>query len=188
MPDRAIARRDRRLVVVADHPGRLDGHPPLQRIPEAHRSGEEYPDGPAARLGRPRHPEDGARFRRQRLPGICADAEGAWSVSSTGRAAAVERGICRRAGRIPYPAGGSRQRPAGSKTRTPFGGWPAARHWRYRSEAEFWHQTPPTRFGVSDAELTLKIDCACREGGCAPALPFGPYRAGARARRAGGAA
>jgi len=97
-------------------------------------------------------------------------------------------GICRRAGRIPYPAGGSRQRPASSKTRTPFGGWPAARHWRYRSEAEFCRQAPPTRFGVGDAELTLKIDCVCREGGCAPALPFGPSRADARARRAGGAA
>src|SRR5260370_34539744 len=168
MPDRAIAGRDRRLVVAADYPGRVDGHQPLQRIPEAHRSGEEYSDGPAARAGRSRHPDDGARFQRQRLPGICADPEGARSVSSTGRAAAVERGIFRRAGRVPYPAGGSRQRPASSKTRTPFGGWPVARYWRYRSEAEaeFWRQAPPTRFGVGDVELTLKINCACREAGC----------------------
>ncbi len=132
--------------------------------------------------------DDGARFRRQRLPGICADPEGARSVSSTGRAAAVERGIFRRAGRVPYPAGGSRQRPASSKTRTPFRGWPAARYWRYRGEAEFWRQAPPTRFGVGDVELTLKINCACREAGCAPGLPFGPSRADARARPAGGAA
>jgi len=32
----------------------------------------------------------GSRLRRQRLSGICADAEGPWGVSGAGRAAAVE--------------------------------------------------------------------------------------------------
>ena len=54
---------------------------------------EEHPDGAAARAGGPRHPEDRARLRRQRLSGICADAEGARGVSDPGGAAAMERGI-----------------------------------------------------------------------------------------------
>ena len=56
---------------------------------------QEHPDGAAARAGRRRHPEHGARLRRQRLSGICADAERPRGVSGAGGAAAMERGIRR---------------------------------------------------------------------------------------------
>src|ERR1700675_1054314 len=151
MPDRTIAGRARRLVVAADHPRRLPGKAPLRRISKTHRLCEEYPPRAAARVGGARHPADGARLRRQRLSGISADPEGARDISGAGRAAAVERGIFLRWRWLPHPAGRSRERPTGGKTRTPRGGWPVARQWRYRSAAEFWRQTPPARSGLSDA-------------------------------------
>src|SRR6266478_9353490 len=145
MPDRAIAGRARRLVVAADHPRRLPGKAPLRRISKKHRPGEEYPDRAAARVGGARHPDDGARLRRQRLSGISTDPEGTRDISGAGRAAAVERGIFLRWRWLRHPAGRSRQRPTGAKTRAPRGGRPVARQWRYRSAAEFWRQTPTPR-------------------------------------------
>src|ERR1700738_1337699 len=188
MPDRAIAGRARRLVVVADHPRRVLGKTPLRRISKKHRPGEEYPHRAAAHVGGARHPDDGARLRRQRLSGISADPERARDISGAGRAAAVERGIFLRWRWLPHPAGRSRQRPTGAKTRTPRGGWPVARHWRYRSAAEFRRQTPPARSGLSDASLTFKTNCVCGAAGYAPALPSAPFRAGERAFRGYGAA
>src|SRR5580704_4462877 len=95
MPDRAIARRAWRLVVTFDYSRRLPGPPPLQRISKEPGTGEEYPDGAAAYPGGPRHPDNGARLRRQRLSGISANAKGARCFPDTGRAAAVERGVRR---------------------------------------------------------------------------------------------
>src|SRR5258708_2332771 len=81
------------------------------------------------------------------------------------------RGIFLRWRWVPHPAGRSRQRPTGAKTRTPRGGRPVTRQWRYRSAAEFRRQTPPARSGLSDASLTFKTNCACRDAECDPAPP-----------------
>src|SRR5882672_3046993 len=150
MPGRAIARCHRRLVVAADHPRRLAGDSPLQRISEEHRARQEHPDGAAAHARGPGHPEDGARLRRQRLSGVRADTEGARGISGAGRAAAVERGILRRARRLPYPPGRPHQGPPGAEARTTLCGWPVARRWRYRSESESGPEAPPARVGLSE--------------------------------------
>jgi DNA-binding HxlR family transcriptional regulator len=67
-----------------------------------------------------------------------------------GRAAAVERGILRRARRLPYPPCRPHQGPPGAKARTTLQGRPFARRWRYRSESESGPEAAPARVGLSD--------------------------------------
>src|ERR1700759_472106 len=134
LPDRARAGCDRRLVVALDHPRRAARAPPLRRIPEEPRTRQEHPDGAAARAGRPRHPRDAACFRRQRLSGICADAEGSRAVPGAGGLAAMERGIRRDARGDRNHPGRSRERSPGQEARVARPRRPAARRRRYDAE------------------------------------------------------
>src|ERR1700687_3134178 len=152
MPDRKIAGRARRLVVAADHPRRPDGNSPLQRISEEPRPGKKHPDGAATRSGRPRHPEDGARLRRQPLSGICADTEGARGFSGADCAAAVEREIFHSPRWVRDAAGGSRKRPAGTEARTARSRRPVAGRRGYGVEAKSRDQAPPAPLGLREAE------------------------------------
>ncbi len=104
--------------------------------------------------GGPRHPEDGAGLRRQRLSGICADPEGTRGFSGAGRAAAVERGIFLRGRWLRYPAGRSQQRPAGAEARTACRGRPVARAMAIRSSSQI---RPLSGAGVSRPE---RSECA----------------------------
>src|SRR5437588_195086 len=98
LPDRALAGCDRRLVVLADYPGCAARGRPFRRIPEEAGACQEHPDGAATHTGRPRHPENRARLRWQRVSGISADAEGTRRIPDPGRLAAMERGVRRAAG------------------------------------------------------------------------------------------
>ena len=92
LPGRAIAGRARRLVVAADHPRRVLGPAPLQRIPEETRCAKNILTVRLRALV-DQGILDRARLRRQRLSGICADAEGTRRVSDPRGAAAMERGV-----------------------------------------------------------------------------------------------
>src|SRR5262245_52576126 len=93
MPDRPVARCDRRLVVAPDYPRRADWPAPFWRVSEKPGACQEHPGHAAAHAGGPRHFEAGACVRRQRLSGICADGEGTRRLSRSGRPAAVVRRV-----------------------------------------------------------------------------------------------